>query len=157
MKYLLNPALRENWRGKKLPRYDTVTQPGLDAYRRNLESIVGMCQIHGVAVVIATVGHSLDGNADWNPAMGTANPLLYCHECQTLAGIRDGFRQYNRVNREVADQYDLPLVDLEKLLPEGPAVFQDDVHFTMAGSERVADLFLNEVQWDGWLGKKVGK
>jgi len=153
VKFVINPNLRENWRGEALTRYDTVAAPGLDAYRRNLTSIIGMCRVRGVRVVIATVGHSLDGNADWDPSEGTPNPLVFYHEGLTLEGIRDGFRQYNRVNREVSAEFGCPLVDLEEMLPTGKKYYQDDVHFTKAGADAVADMFLERVPWQAWLNE----
>lgn len=151
LRFIVNPRLRENWRGEHLTRYDEVTRPGLETYRRNLESIIGMCRIRGIEVVIATAGHSLDENADWTAGSGTRNPLVYYHETLTLEGIRHAFREYNRVNREVAAEHGCPLVDLERLVPEGRQYFQDDVHFTPWGSETAASLFIEHVPWERWL------
>ncbi|MBN2302105.1 MAG: hypothetical protein JXN60_06255 [Lentisphaerae bacterium] len=153
--FVLNPARKDNWRGEKLKRYDTVEKAGLNAYRRNIESIIGMCRIHGVEVVIATVGHSLKENADWNPGMGTRNPLVYYHECLTFQGIENAFMEYNRINREVAAEQGCVLVDIERLLPEGKEHYQDDVHFNSKGSRLVAELFAREVPWKEWIrGRK---
>lgn len=151
VRFLVNPWLRENWRGEPMERYDEVTKPGLDAYKRNLESIIGMCRMQKVDVVFATAGHSLDGNVDWNPGMGTRNPLVNYHDCLTLKGIKDGFLKYNGVMRAVAASNDCVLVDLEKLLPEGKEWYQDDVHYTAKGSKKVAGIFLDQVPWSRWV------
>ena len=143
--HLRNRNLRENWRGEEMKRHDTVGEAGLRAYRLNLESIIGMCSVQGAKVVIGTVGHSLDENDDWNPGMGTRNPLVYYHEGLTLAGIRHGFREYNRINREVAKERCCVLVDIEKLLPVGKENFKDDVHFTATGALNVAEIFVTQV------------
>jgi lysophospholipase L1-like esterase len=144
---LVNPNLRENWRGEAITRHDTVGEAGLAAYRCNIEAIIGMCRARGTKVIIATVGHSLDGNSDWNPDMGTRNPLVYYHEGLTLEGIRHGFKEYNRVNREVAKAHGCALVDIEKLLPEGKENYQDDVHYTAKGAAAVAEIFCEQVEW----------
>lgn len=148
---LANPWRLENWRGEPMVRYDTVTQPGLDTYRRNLESIIGMCRMQKVEVVFATAGHSLDGNSDWNPGMGTRNPLVNYHDCLTLKGIKDGFLKYNGVMRAVAASNDCVLVDLESLMPEGKDWYQDDVHYTPKGSLKVAGIFLDQIPWSRWV------
>jgi lysophospholipase L1-like esterase len=148
---ILNPYAGENWRGEHLKRYDTVDGPGLVVYRRNLESIIAMCRMQKCRTIIGTEGQSLDENGDWNPSLGTPNPLIPYHECQTLEGIRDGFQKYNDVNREVAQEHGCPLVDLDKLLTKGKQYYQDDVHFTAAGSEKAAELFLARVPWETWL------
>lgn len=148
---ILNPSVRDNWAGRAVERHDTVAEEGLRAYRRNLESIIGMCRMHGVKVVMGTVGNSLDGNADWDPSAGTPNPLLYYHEGLTMAGLRQAFREYNRVNREVAASAGCPLVDLDSDLPVGKENYQDDVHYTAAGSAMVAKLFCDQVPWSEWV------
>lgn len=151
LQFVVNPAKKENWRGEQLDRYDTVTKAGLDAYTRNMESIIGMSRIHNVAVIVATIGHSLAENADWNPSMGTRVPLVYYHECLTLEGIEAAFAEYNRLNREIAEAHDCVLVDIERELPEGKENYQDDVHFNSNGARRVAELFANSVPWDKWI------
>lgn len=148
---ILNPWRQENACGEKMERYDTVTQPGLDTYRRNMRSIIGICEKHNVDVVIATAPHSLEENEDWNPSMGTRNPLVYYHVGLTLKGIKNGFQEYNRINREVAVEGNCSLVDLEKLMPLGKELFKDDVHFTEKGADLVADLFIKNVNWGRWL------
>jgi len=154
LRFLLNPNLKENWRGEPLKRYDTVSERGLDAYRNNLISMIGMCRLHNIKVIIATVGNSLDENGDWNPGMGTRNPLVFYHECLTLEGIRDGFKQYNRINREVARDYGCRLIDIDRSLPKGKLFFQDDVHFTARGSHKVADIITKGLPWEDWLEEK---
>ncbi|MCC6670124.1 MAG: SGNH/GDSL hydrolase family protein [Planctomycetes bacterium] len=148
----LDPGYRDNVRGMLVERHDTVSPVGLEAYRRNLITISGMARAHGVILVLATVGHSLDGNADWQPCDGP-NRLLYHHAGLTLQGLKHGFMEYNRVTREVAAEVAAPLVDIERHLPPGEQFFQDDVHFTAAGASRVADLFGELVLWTGWAGE----
>jgi lysophospholipase L1-like esterase len=157
LKHVLNPHLSDNARGRPVARYDTVAAEGLEVYRRNLVSMIGICRAHGIEPVLATVGHSLEDNGDWNPSMGTPNPLLYYHAEFTMAGIRDGFAQYNRVNREVAQAQQCTLVDIERLVPEGKAWYQDDVHFTAQGSRKAAEVFAAAVPWEQWLQPHGGR
>lgn len=145
--FLLNPNMRNNWRGEDIKRYDAVFPEGLQAYERNMKSIAALGKTHGAKVIIATVGHSLGKNADWDSDMGTPNPLLYYHPGLTMKGLKHAFAEYNRVNREVAEDMECVLVDIEKLLAPGKENFQDDVHYTAQGSRRVADIFVAEVPW----------
>ena len=152
--FLLNPSMRDNWRGEDLKRYDTVFPEGLQAYERNMKSIVALSRTHGAKVVIATVGHSLEENGDWASSMGTPNPLLYYHAGLTMKGLKHAFAEYNRVNRKVAKEMECVLVDVEGLLAPGKKNFQDDVHYTVNGARRVADVFVAKILWGEWMGER---
>lgn len=128
-----------------------MTEPGLLAYERNIESIIGMCRAQGVKVVLATAAHSLQANRDWNESMGTPNPLLNYHATLTLKGIESAFDAYNNRMRTVARATNCALVDLETLMPVGPDFFADDVHFTPSGAQRASECFAHELPWDEWL------
>lgn len=154
---LFNSNLRDNYRGEPQRRYDTVSEPGLMAYERNLMSMLGVLRIHGVKMVLATAGHSLDGNVDWQPSSGVRNPLVYYQDCLTLAGIRHAFQEYNRITRDVAGRHGCVLVDIDRLLPEGKDNYQDEVHYTAGGAAHVARIFLTEVPWRKWLEEAAGR
>jgi len=146
LKFAARPAFRDNWRGEALERFDTVGREGLDAYRRNLESMVAMARAHGARVVVCTVAHSIsEGNGDWAPESGSRCPLLHYHSTLTLQGIENAFLEYNRVTRDVAGRFGCSLVDWAKHMPRGAEYFADDVHFTARGAKAAATGVAEEV------------
>ncbi len=50
------------------------------------------------------------------------------------------YTRMNEVVREVARNYDVPLIDLDRGIPREAAYMYDLIHFTQAGSERAAAL-----------------
>ena len=64
--------------------------------------------------------------------------------------------QFNDVLRAIAKEEDLILVDLARTLPKIPEFFFDDDHYTIKGSQRVADIIASELErqeWENRLGE----
>ncbi len=139
LKIVMNPSLHDNWRGEDLERFETVGEPGLNAYRRNLESMIAVARAQGAKVILCTVAHSIaEGNGDWSPASGSPCPLLHYHSTLTIEGIEDAFLRYNGVTRKTAEEFACPLVDWDRLMPRGARYFADDVHYSVDGASIAA-------------------
>ena len=52
---------------------------------------------------------------------------------------------YNDVTREVAEQLDIYLIDLERELPKNTRFYYDLIHFTVEGAEAVGQIVANHV------------
>ncbi len=59
---------------------------------------------------------------------------------------------YNDVTRQVARDQEVFLIDLAKALPKSTEYFYDYVHYTNAGSEKVAELVNRQLT--PWLTEK---
>jgi hypothetical protein len=91
-------------------------------YERNLRSLIGVAQIHGVNVLISA----------W--AYDRANTGL---ELAWRAAVAE----QNEIARRLAAEYELPFVDYAALAPEGGDVWADPLHLNGAGSRHQAEVY----------------
>jgi lysophospholipase L1-like esterase len=101
---------------------DNVRRSGTAAFRRNLVSIAGVAQAHGIKVVFVS--------CTWDPT----NKFAIADK-----DMVDGLREHNQVVKEVAAQQGASFIDLAAAYrPEGQ--FTDVVHMNAAGSAQMARL-----------------
>lgn len=125
--------------------------PALAEYRRNLVALAEGAAARGLTLVLATqpvIWTAPDPRAvedicwyGWVGAAPWDGPRAYL----SLPALARGMELYNDVLREVADEHDVPLADLDRELSGDTAAFYDDCHFTEAGAARVAELLADVV------------
>lgn len=110
----------------------------LPRYRARLEALITLCRAEGSQPVLMTQPCIAANVMDTALARRLLDlPLLTGTDGRTLLERLD---LINSVTRRVAEEQDLPLIDLARELPGGPAHFYDAFHFTKAGSVAVAAL-----------------
>lgn len=97
---------------------------GLDTERRNVRHLVQLCRANAIGVILATFAYHV---------------YEQVREDQRILKYRDGVLMENEMLRELALEYDLPLVDLAVLMPDEDSYFVDTMHFTPEGMRVVAD------------------
>lgn len=124
---------------RALPVVDVPPEINPEAYRRNLEALVGMIRAQGTSVILGTQG------ASWNAEPGS--PLHDWHWMQTGPEGRFAFRNdvlmeklaiFNAITRDVAARQGVPLYDAASILEPTPDHYYDDVHWNVGGARRVA-------------------
>jgi lysophospholipase L1-like esterase len=132
-------ALPETFIAEKLNRQ----KPYLSMYQKRLEIIAGLCRQNNIAAIFIT------------------QPTLFGSVTDSITGAHLGvfklapdqngeswWRQlevYNDVTRKVARQQKLHIIDLAALMPKSSEYFYDQVHFTNAGSQKVAAILYNNL------------
>ena len=96
---------------------------GLDTYKRNIRSLIHICQANGIKVVLSTYCHFLYPQIE-----DDKSHLKY----------RAGVLGENDVMRELAREHELPLVDNFNLVPYEEKYFVDSVHFSPHGMQEIA-------------------
>jgi lysophospholipase L1-like esterase len=97
---------------------------GLSTYRRNIEHLVKACQASGIQIVLCTYVHYLH---------------KIIQESENRIKFRDGLILENQELRELAIQYNIPLVDSFNLIPQEEKYFVDCLHFTPLGMALLAE------------------
>ncbi len=120
-----------------LKRYDSITEGGLNAYIRNITSIIGLCRINNAQILLATYAHN-------EKAARNATDM---QECLTFKGVLEGFTKYNHDVKQLAKRLQVPILDNAKLLSESN-YFTDFVHFSTEGNNVVATNFYNKIIQD---------
>lgn len=131
---------------KKHPVSDKKPRTDLESYRLNLETIIGMAQIHAVDLMFMTQATSwnsqIDSNCyDWN-WITYKNKVHYKEEYMDAA-----LETYNDVLKNLGREYSIPVYDLAADIPKSLEYFYDDCHFNVNGSDfastRFADFIAN--------------
>jgi lysophospholipase L1-like esterase len=133
-----------SWRWKG-PRLDAIPDDAVSAYRRNLESTIGVARVHGARTLLLAQevrirhGHEAS-DLEW---LGSWVPGL------THEGYVRGLERFNDAARSVADENGELFFH-----PFTTSAFSDDdyadpVHFSAKGSERFARILAD------WIGARL--
>ena len=137
--------MRDPRSGERMRRYDTVSDEGLAAFRRNLRTMIAAARSVGAQAAVATYAHPCtEGNLRDHPDL-----LKYLPEYLpnlTFAGARDAFDKYNEAAREVARDEEISLIDAAVAIPPDPDLFVDHVHFNAAGADRFARVVAGAIE-----------
>lgn len=113
----------------------------LDAFRRNMTSLVERAKLDGVRIVLATQPTIYREDLSDEEHRRVVFPRMFCVEDGTypnLASMIRAMGRYNEHVRAIAAEQNVPLVDLDRLVPKEAEYFADDCHFTEKGNARVA-------------------
>jgi lysophospholipase L1-like esterase len=114
-------------------------------YAQNLRSLIGIARANGCEPVLVTQP------ALWGAPPGDWEQLLWV----TVYGadftaspdqLWEMLESFNDVTRTVAAEEQVLVIDLARLLPKSTEFFYDDDHFTVAGSQQVADIIAEALQ-----------
>jgi lysophospholipase L1-like esterase len=137
--------LESNYAGKiglqrTIPPVDTAPRTDPNAYRRNLETIVGVAEAHGFGLALMTQQTTWNSTVDpearrWH-WMRYRRGVTYSEERMDAA-----MEELNGVMRGIGAGFAVPVCDLVVEIPKSLEYFYDDCHFNIAGA-RAAGLAL---------------
>ena len=93
-------------------------------FQRNLENMVAIAQAHDVDILLSTWAYS-----------------PYLNDYAAEAGYQQGFQENNRVVRQVAESYGVPLFDFAAVMPQEARFWADGRHVNEEGALAKASLF----------------
>jgi lysophospholipase L1-like esterase len=120
-------------------RHDRLDQAGLDQYREHLREAVSICRENGIILVLCTCPRAFGDPSAATDQHALAASALANNPALSLLGLNDAYTRYNEVVRETARQYDLPLVDLDHIVPKRAEYFHDSIHLSNRGHQLVAE------------------
>ena len=130
------------YRAKQNQAVPVTKFQSLPSFMRNMESLVGLTNSHGVRVILVTQPffYRPDLTEDERRVIKLPQELTTDGARQAdLSSMANGMNQFNEVVRRLAKEKKLPLVDAEPALPKTLEFFKDDVHYTPKGSQRLAE------------------
>jgi len=146
--------LSHTWKFENLPaeesgRIENFNKTSSAIYKRNLSYIIDVAKARGIPIVLSTF--AIDDDApDWNEHMPEA---LWA----------EGIGQNNAAVRELAEEYDTPLIEYYEYGLENKDLFLDSIHMTSEGNEKMANFFadtlapiIREEMTAGERGEKDG-
>ena len=119
-------------------RHDRLDDQGIGLYQDGLEALQALCRLRGWRLVLCTVPRLFGDPDSVSDQPALASTLLSGNHGISLAGLNDAFERYNDTIRRFADEKDIPLVDLDRIVPKREAFFRDALHFNSRGHALVA-------------------
>jgi lysophospholipase L1-like esterase len=105
-----------------------------DAYRVNLNTIVGVARAQGIKLVFMTQQSTWKSSdptvKDWQ-WMQYRNGVTYRNEV-----MDEALESLNDVMRDIAAKHSVPLYDAARQIPKSSEFFYDDVHFNVKGARQ---------------------
>jgi hypothetical protein len=150
--YWVGTSLADLCRLTDRPR-DTWNQHGGDVrtppcLKANLQRIITLARERGDRMLLMTFATYIPEG--YTEVAFKAKRLDYGRHLVRIAhwgepeNVARTVQLHNEVVRELAGRYDVPLVDQERLMPTGRAIYDDICHLTPEGNRRfVANLFEN--------------
>ena len=106
-------------------------------FERNLKSMVGIAQVHNINIMLST----------WAYAQNTPNEIF-------PDVLKGAVEEHNTLTRTVAEELQIPLIDLANLLTDRPDLFfEDGGHFNRTGTLEQAQLYAEFIDGQGLLQK----
>ena len=134
----------------------------LNSYEFVLEKIITLTRQHGIRLVLATQGALYKttmpeeerkllwfGAVDENPFAPSPPQRYFSH-----AVMRVLLDRYNARTLALCSRHRLPCFDTDRYLPRSTAVYYDDVHLNISGSERLARALSRFILRSGLLPVK---
>jgi len=140
--------LRDFWYAKPRQVVDQTDFPGLAPFRRNIDALIDLAEADDVQVVLMTQPNLL--KESFSPEEKAVFHMINAEAIGrdkrwSVATVFRGMKAYNDALREIARRRNVPLIDLEPLIPKTLEYFQDEVHyrkktFDIIGSAVAAEL-----------------
>ena len=136
------------WYYKPREVVDQTQFPGLIPFEQNLNSIIDLAEIDGSKVVLMTQPNILkekmtDEELDH---LYMLNTEAVGHDKRwSLKSAFRGMELYNESIRKVARERNIPLIDLEKVIPKSLEYFYDEVHYQDKTYDMIAEYVAGEL------------
>lgn len=113
-------------------------------YADTLERIVGKLRAENSLPVLVTVARAF---TRVDPAMRgeLAETALFYNACLNVDGLIKAGKLFNDAMRTVAVKLEVPLLDLDAVMPGGKSYFVDAGHFNYAGEQFVANMIFEAI------------
>lgn len=139
-----------HWASTQGPvRHDRLPDEAVQRIGDRLKALVAACQAEGVDVVVCTIATQF--RADQPDAMRrhAAGTALYYNKHLSLGGLIEAYDQINAAVRALGRAPGLVLADVAGGVPGDGAHFGDSVHFTDAGTAKVAGCLADAIVQSG--------
>jgi len=118
----------------------------IDAYRRNLQSLVDITKADNVGLILGNQPYlytkQLDKTIAWGLEKSCLNDKLTAPSIDSLI---NGINSFNSTTKQIAEENNVGFVDLESKIPKNQTYFVDEVHFVGAANNIVANTLFSYI------------
>ncbi len=140
---VLSSNFRKVWNASPRTTITPETFVGIDAFKRNVNTILDLAKLDGTRVVLVTEPSIYRPVMEENErkTLEMLNTEAIGEHMQwSLQGAVNGMAAYNSALKEIAAARKIALIDLDAKLPKSLEYFIDDVHYADKGFLRVTEV-----------------
>jgi lysophospholipase L1-like esterase len=149
--YSLYSQLREYEVDYPLSRYVSLNE-----YRRNLRTLIEYLKSDQRKVIIMTQPSLYKDNLspEENEALWFGKEFCYTskniwqREYPSAKSLRTAIEAFNDAARNIAEDNEVMLIDLDVMIAKNLSNFSDDVHYTEKGSNEIATAIMNNIVFE---------
>ncbi len=122
--------------------------PGIISFERNLNTIIELAKHDSTKIILMTEPSLFKSemSADEISVLGMLNvEAINEYKVWSIQTATNGMKQYNETMKKIAKKNDLPLIDLDSIVPKSLTYFRDDVHYTDTTFSLIAPFIAHEL------------
>ncbi|HAP35770.1 MAG TPA: hypothetical protein DCQ28_07440 [Bacteroidetes bacterium] len=122
--------------------------PGIVSYERNLKTIIELAKNDSTKIILMTEPSLFKSvmSTDEISVLGMLKvEAINEHKVWSLQTATNGMQQYNSMMKTIAKNHNLPLIDLDSVVPKSLTYFRDDVHYTDTTFSLIAPFIAHEL------------
>lgn len=112
----------------------------LSRYGENVKRFLDTVKSRDVAMVVATNARAFRADMPLDEQLKLSETARYYNDCFDLAGLHTVYDAHNELLANLAEGYGFPVLRLDQQVPGGKTYFGDATHFSVEGSDYVAQL-----------------
>ena len=123
--------------------------PSLPTFGRNMAELTKAIQDKNIKLLIATQPSLYKPSMSNEELAALIFPMNVCRnefDGPDLQSLMTAMNAFNNVTRQLARDREIAFVDLASEMPKSLDYFIDDVHYTVQGNQKVADVFFRAIQ-----------
>ncbi len=128
-----------------LPLNQNFPELDFSIYERNLTSFIGLCKSQQVKLILLTQTHTWDSeekdNLDFRHWMVGIGQERY-----NPKDLAASINKMNLILKYLAEKEEIPVLDLEQLIPKSTEYYYDDCHFNKQGVLTSSEIIANYIQ-----------
>ena len=117
---------------------DELPPEAFDVLERRVAAFIVACRAAGIIPVLSTFATSHHRKDLGNFPSDVTTMIFKYNLHLSLLGWVDTVEKFNRLMFRMAQEYDVPLVDVDAAFPDDAQLFRDYIHFSPEGHDRVA-------------------
>jgi hypothetical protein len=129
------------WYHEKRKIITTNTFTGIVPFKRHINTLIDLAKKDSAAVILMTQPslYKKDNDKEILPHLKMLNTEAFGKKAKwSYESALNGFMQYNLLIKQISDERNVYLIDLERKIPKTLKYFIDDVHYTDASFDLVA-------------------
>lgn len=127
---------------------DTDYFPGLNSFKRNLTTIIELAKLDGTKVILMTqpnIYKSEMSDKELKSLTMLNKEAIGDGKRWTYNTAFRGIEAYNNAIKEIAVFMNVPLIDLDKVVPKNLEYFYDDVHYNSKTYDLISSFLADEI------------